>query len=250
MPLGGGALLGGPNTAVLSVAQLIAGAFRLLGVLAAEEVPTDAEQANAFDALNDMLDSWGNERLTLFATSRDTYTLIPNHNPHTIGLGGDFNVTRPVRIDRASLVLASSANTELPLEILSDAQWQITQGKNTTGKPVYLWPETKYALINLWLNPVPVVPDFLVLYTWQQLGRFSATTVSVDFPPGYARAFRYNLAKELAPEYGVSLSKEADDIATESKAILKRINTKPVTMRSDGAVLRPGRFNVIAGDKG
>jgi hypothetical protein len=56
--------------------------------------------------------------------------------------------------------------------------------------------------MKLHLNPVPSAADTLVLYTWQQLSRFAATSDTFDLPPGYARAIRYNLALELAPEYG------------------------------------------------
>lgn len=233
-----------------SVANLIKGAFRVLGVVAAEETPSAAEESDGFTALNDMLDAWANERLTLFATLRSAYTLTPSLNPHTIGSGGTFNVTRPLRVDRASIVLASSPNAELPLNMLSDGEWQLAQGKTTTGTPVNLWLETSYPLAKLWLNPVPVSADTLVLYTWQQLGRFVSVSADVDLPPGYARALRFNLAKELAPEYGLALSAEAADIANESKAMLKRLNSRPSFLRSDAAVLRGGSFNIIAGDKG
>lgn len=233
-----------------TVADLIAGAFRVLGVLAADEIPSASEQSNAFDSLNRMMDSWANERLTLFATSRDTYALTPGLNPHTIGTGGTFNVTRPIRIDRASLVLANSSNAELPLNILDDEGWQLAQGKTTQGTPVYLWPETKYPLINLWLNPVPLNADTLVLYTWQQLGRFAAATSTVAFPPGYEEAILFNLAKRLAPEYGATLSPEAAETAVESLASVKRLNTKPAYLRSDPALLHHQPFNVISGDRG
>jgi hypothetical protein len=232
----------------MTVADLIQGAFRVIGALAADEVPTASEQNNGFAALNDMLDSWAAERLTLFGTVRNTYTLTPGLNPHTIGSGGTFNTTWPVRVDRASIVLASSSNSELPLNKLSDAEWQITQGKTTSGLPVNLWVESAYPLAKLWLNPVPVNADTLVLYTWQQLGDFAQTSTAVDLPPGYKRALRYNLAKEIASEYGYSFPQEASDIAKESKDQLKRLNYRPGYLRSDMA--SRGRFNLISGDKG
>lgn len=243
-------LLGGLTPPGTSAADLIADALKILGVLAAGETPAANEQTDAFNRLNDMLDSWANERLTLFATSRDAYTLTPGHNPHTIGGGGDFNATRPIRIDRASLVLAASSNAELPLNIVDDEGWQIAQGKSTTGTPYILWPETKYPLINLWLNPIPVNADTLVLYTWQQIGRLASVSATVSLPPGYARALRYNLAMELAPMYGAQPSDLAIQTAMDSKADIKRINTKPGYLRSDPALLQRRPFNVISGDRG
>lgn len=235
-----------------TVADIISDALKALGILAAGETPSAEEQADAFRALNRMMDSWANERLVLFATSRDTYTLIPGHSPHTLGTEGipDFNATRPLRIDRASIVLAGSDNSELPLNMLSDEEWQITQGKATTGVPAKLWIETEYPLLKLWLNPIPVNADTLALYTWQQLGRFALTSTVFNMPPGYEEAIVYNLALRLAPLFGVTLSPEAALIASDSYAAIKRVNTKPINIGSDPALLRRGPFNVIAGDRG
>lgn len=231
-----------------TVAELIRGAFGVLGVLAASESPGAAEQADGLEALNDMLDSWAGERLVLHATLRSTHTLTPALSPHTIGTGGTFATTRPVRVDRASIVLAGSPGSETPLPILSDAEWQNTQGKTTSGTPVALWIETAHPLEKLWLNPVPNAADTLVLYSWQQLGRFASAATTVDLPPGYSRALRFNLAKELGPEYGVALSAEAMDIANESKATLKRVNQQPTYLRCDPAVLSAGGVNLVTGD--
>lgn len=232
-----------------TVADLIRASFRTLGVLAAEETPAAQEQSDALETLNDMLDSWAGERLVLYATLRSTHTLTPSLNPHTIGTSGTFNTTRPVRIDRASIALASSTGSENPLDILSDAEWQATQGKTSTGTPSSLWIESHHPLTKLWLNPVPSAADTLVLYTWQQLGRFASVNTTVDLPPGYARALRHNLAVELAAEYGHQVPAELANIANESKATLKHLNHKPSFLRCDPAILG-GSFNISTGSGG
>lgn len=232
----------------MTVAELIRGALRTLGVLASGETPAAAEQADALVSLNDMLDSWAGERLVLYATLRSTHTLTPSLNPHTIGSGGTFSTTRPVRIDRASIIRAAAAGTETPLALLSDAEWQTTPNKTDTGTPAALWVETAHPLAKLWLHPIPSAADTLVLYTWQQLGRFASASETVDLPPGYQRALRFNLAAELAGEYGVALSAENASIAAESKATLKRMNAKPSYLRCDDAVLGAGGFNLVGGD--
>lgn len=229
-------------------ADIVRGAFKILGVLAAEETPSAAEQSDGLATLNDMLASWAGERLALWATLRSTYTLTPALNPHTIGSSGTFNATRPVRIDRASITPVSAAGTEYPLGLLSDSEWQATQNKTVSGRPVALWVDSAYPLMRLYLNPVPNAADMLVLYTWQQITALTALG-TVDLPPGYQRALKYNLAKELAPEYGVSLSAEAADIANESKATLKRLNDTPQPVRCDAAVLGAGPFNLVSGDR-
>jgi hypothetical protein len=228
-----------------TVADLIRVAFRRIGVLAAEETPSAAEQSDAFDILNDMLASWAGEKLLLFATQRSTYPLTPTLQPQTIGVGGTFNTSRPVRIERASIV---SAGSETPLCILSDAEWQNLQGKTSAGRPVSLWVDATYPLMGLWLNPIPNVADTLVLYTWQQLNSFVTATDSFDLPPGYRRAIRDNLAIELAPEFGVTVSAELANSADAAKTNLKRLNMQKSYLRSDAALLSGGGFNLYSGD--
>ena len=232
----------------MTVAELIRSAFRTLGVLASEEAPRAAEQADGLVTLNDLLDSWAGEHLALFATLRSVHPLTPGLSPHTIGTGGDIDTTRPVRIDRASVESSAAPGSGTPLRILSESEWQHEGGKDTVGTPSSLWIETSYPLLQLHLRPVPNVADNLVLYTWQQLGRFTSVFADFDFPPGYARALRFNLAKELAPEYGVTLSAEAADVANESKSTLKRLNAKPTYLRCDAAVLQGYGYNLISGE--
>jgi len=233
----------------VTVADLIRRAFKTMGVLAAEETPSAAEQADALDTLNALLASWEGERLVLFATLQIAFTFTPNHSPHTIGVGGDFDTTRPSRIDRASAMPGDGmTGAEFPIRLISDAEWQNLQGKMSGGMPALLWVETTYPLMKLHFNPIPNATDTLILYTWHQLGRFTSASADFDFPAGYARALAFNLAKELAPEYGVSLSAEAVAIAEESKSTLKRLNERQNYLRCDPAVLQGGFFGLVSGD--
>lgn len=230
-----------------TAADVIRGALRTLGVLASSETPSAAQQSDGLEVLNGLLDSWAGERLALFASLRSTHALTPSLSPHTIGASGTFNVTRPVRVTRASLVASGSPGGEQPISLLTDAQWQATQGKTTTGTPSALWVESSYPLMKLWLWPVPSAADTLVLYSWQQLAQFPDASTTFDFPPGYGRALRTNLAVELAPEYGVSPSNELLGQAAESKANVKRLNMQPSIMRPDPTV-SGGPFNLVSGD--
>lgn len=230
----------------MTVADLIRSALKTLGVLAADETPTASEEADAFTALNDMLDSWSTERLTVYTTLRTGGTLTPSLIYHTLGDGGNINTDRPTKIERASLINASGA--EDPIELVSDAEFRALQGKTSTGKPRKLWIEQSHPLMRLHFNPLPDSAYTLALYVWHPVTRFDATTSDVDFPPGYARAIRFNLARELAPDYGRSLSAEAVTIADESKENLKRVNFRPAYLTSDPAVLRAGRMNITTGE--
>ena len=57
-----------------------------------------------------------------------------------------------------------------------------------------------------------------------QLTEVDSVATDIYFPPGYLRAFRFNLAMELAPEFGVEPSPQVTRIAMTSKRNIKRIN--------------------------
>lgn len=68
------------------------------------------------------------------------------------------------------------------------------------------------------------------------------------FPPGYIRAFRFNLACELAPEFGVEPPPQVKRVAIASKSNLRRINDPMDLLGMPPAILRQSRrFNIYAG---
>jgi hypothetical protein len=69
------------------------------------------------------------------------------------------------------------------------------------------------------------------------------------FPPGYLRAFRYNLACEIAPEFGVEPSPTVMRVAMTSKRNLKRINNPDDIMSMPYSIVATRqRFNIFAGN--
>ncbi|HLJ26561.1 MAG TPA: hypothetical protein VKY85_07610 [Candidatus Angelobacter sp.] len=231
--------------------DLIASALRLIGVLASGEVPTAAEANDGLTILNQMIDSWGTERLALFTIQRQVVVPAVLKQAYTLGAGGDFNLPRPPRVDRVGVISLTNAAQplELPLELLTDAGWQAIPVKNITSSlPLKVWNDLGFPLMTLNFWPIPNVQVNFALYTWTALTQFPDLVTDETFPPGYMKALRYNLAVDLAPEFGRSdVPPVVAAQAVSSKAVIKALNIPLLDLRCDTALVnqRGGHYNWI-----
>jgi hypothetical protein len=98
------------------------------------------------------------------------------------------------------------------------------------------------------LYPVPTAAHSLVAYSLKPLTALAAAD-TLSLPPGYTRAIRYNLAMELAPEYGKQVDQILMGIASEAKADLKRSNIETILATSDAIMInQQSVFNITLGE--
>lgn len=237
--------------------DLITSSLRLVGVIDPNQtVPAAIAQASLM-VLNQMVESWGAERLMVFTVARSEYSLTAGQQTYTLGQGGpnSLSQTRPVRIDRVSVISFNNAAQplELPIAYLNDQEWQAVPVKNIPSTlPNAVWDDQNFPYRTLWYYPVPTTQVDTVIYAWSALSQFASLTDDHSFPPGYLRALRYNLAVELAAEFGgaATLSPVTVSIATQSKALIKSINIPTLFMYCDDALVSPrgGVFNWLTGE--
>jgi hypothetical protein len=106
-----------------------------------------------------------------------------------------------------------------------------------------------YPNIEMYVYPVPTKVLEFHIVSVQELSQPATLSTDLAFPPGYLRAFRYNLACELAPEFGVEPSRQVQRIAMTSKRNLKRINNPDDIMALPYSIVATRqRFNIYAGN--
>jgi hypothetical protein len=174
-----------------------------LRVLRPGEGLNTEEYAQGLSILNELLDAWQAVRLLIYAIVRATYTLVGNQQTYQIGPGAaDFNTTRPIRIEAATLL--ASGGRQFPLELINHRQWlDILQSTAAGNFPRKLYNDSAFPISKLYLWPVPSGTPQLVLDTWQQLITLPALTTTVALPPAFQEAIRYNLALRVAAMLGV-----------------------------------------------
>jgi hypothetical protein len=191
--------------------------MRKAGVLVKNESPPADEAADGLEMLNDLLASISNDPTVVYARTTENFALSGGVTSYTIGPSATFNTTRPVRIVSAYV---RNATTDYPLDIISDEQYSTLTVKNSTGIPEFLNYTNGFPQATINLYPTPSSGYTLYIVTEKPLTTF-ALSDTVSLPPGWRRMLVYNLAVELAPEYGQPLTADVLQIAKDSKAEIR-----------------------------
>jgi len=230
--------------------DIINGSLRLIGVLAEGETPSAATAQDALVAMNQMIDSWNTERLSVFSTIDQVETWPPGSRSRTFGPTGDIVGARPVMIDDSTYFRDPANGISFGLKLINQQQYNGIAVKTVTSTyPQVLWVNMTYPNIEMYVYPVPTKVLEFHIVSVQELTQPAGLSTVLAFPPGYLRAFRYNLACELAPEFGVEPSRQVQRIAMTSKRNLKRINNPDDIMALPYSIVATRqRFNIFAGN--
>ena len=225
-------------------------ALRLLGVLAEGETPSAAVSQDALTALNQMIDSWNTERLSVFSTQDQVFTWPASQRSRTLGPTGDFVGNRPVMVDDATYFRDPQTNVSYGIKIINQQQYDGIAVKTVTSTyPQVIWINMTYPDIEMYVYPVPIRDLEWHFISVEELSQPATLATDLTFPPGYLRAFVYNLALEFAPEFGVEPSPQVKRIAMTSKRNLKRINNPGDLMSMPYSLIATRkRFNIYAGN--
>jgi hypothetical protein len=228
----------------------INGALRLLGVLAEGETPSAATSQDALNALNQMIDSWNTERLAVFSTQDQVFSWLPGLISRTLGPTGDFVGNRPILLDDATYFKDPASGISYGIKIINQQQYDGIAVKTVTSTyPQVIWVNMSYPDIEMYVYPVPTKTLEWHFISVEELTQPALLSTALAFPPGYLRAFRYNLACEFAPEFGIEPSPTVSRIAMASKRNLKRINNPDDIMSLPYSMVGTRqRFNVYAGN--
>jgi hypothetical protein len=230
--------------------EQINGALRLIGQLAEGETPSAATSQDSLAALNQMIDSWNTERLSVFSTQDQVFSWPPNVLSRTLGPSGDFVGNRPILIDDATYFKDPASGISYGIKIINQQQYDGIAVKTVTSTyPQVIWINMDYPNIDMYVYPKPTKVLEWHFISVTELTQPATLTTTLSFPPGYLRAFRYNLACEIAAEFGVEPSPQVKRIAMSAKRNLKRINNPDDVMSIPYAIVSTRqRFNIFAGN--
>jgi hypothetical protein len=218
-------------------------------VSSGNSLPESVYQDNLV-ALNQMIDSWNTERLSVFSTQDQVFSWPASTIKRTLGPTGNFVGNRPILLDDATYFRDPLTNVSFGVRIINQQQYNGIAVKTVTSTyPQIIWVNMTYPDIEMYVYPVPTRVVEWHFISVDELTKPASLTTTISFPPGYLRAFRYNLAMELAPEFNMEPTPQVMRIAMTSKRNLKRINNPDDIMSMPySLVATRQRFNVYAGN--
>ena len=236
--------------------DLINWALRLLGVLAENETPSAAMSFDGLAALNTMIDSWSTERLSVFNTQDQiitwpAYTSVQTLGPTgTLTPSGQTEGLRPVTVDDSSYFRDPATGISYGIKLINQQQYDGIAVKTVTSSyPQVMWINMEHPDIKMTIYPVPTRNIEFHIISAEELLQPALLATELAFPPGYLRAFKYNLACEIAPEYGIEPPITVQRIAMTSKRNLKRINAPEDVMALPYSIVGTRqRYNIFAGN--
>lgn len=221
--------------------DIVTDALLRIGVYAAGETISDADAERCLSILNDMLDSWSNESLSCYAILEQSGTLQVGVSSYTIGSGGVFNMTRPLKlIDGPGAAYLQDGNgNDYPVSVVPRDKWNLigSRGANVTSNipdTLFYDPQFPLGIINLF--PTPNIAFTLFWDSYLQLTDFTSLSSAVSLPPGYKAALQSSLALEIWPDFkpdGSMPSPLLVEIASKHKGNVKRTNIRPVEANYD-----------------
>lgn len=224
-------------------------ALRLLGILSEGETASAATSQDALVALNQMIDSWNTERLSVFCTQDQVFNWPVGQIKQTLGPSGDFVGNRPIQLDD-STYFRTPDGMSYGIKIINQDQYNGIAVKTSTSTfSQVIFINNTFPNVEMYIYPRPTQLLEWHFISVQELTQPATLSTDLFFPPGYMRAFAYNLAMEIAPEFGVEPSPQVSRIAMTSKRNLKRINNPYDVMSLPYAVVaNRQRFNIYAGN--
>ena len=228
--------------------DIINGSLRLLGVLAEGEVPSAETSQDALNAMNQMIDNWNTERLSVFSTQDQMFTWPSGVLSRTLGPSGNFIGSRPVLLEDSTYFRDPGTGVSYGIKFINQQQYNGIAVKTVTSTfPQVIFVNMTFPDIEMYIYPRPTRDLEWHFISVEELTQPATLATQLHFPPGYLRAFRYNLATEISPEFGMEPSAQVMRIAMTSKRNLKRINNPDDIMSMPySLVATRQRFNIFA----
>lgn len=207
------------------------------------DIPASNDLTMVLARLNDLIDAWKIEGLTIYTITRTTWALT-SASSYTVGSTGTIAIDRPINAQSLDFgLLDSNVSPAFERRMINytDDQYHSIGFKSLTApypQGFYYNPTMPTGTISPW--PIPTAANLSgVIYAPAPAGEVLLSD-TLALPQGYRRFYRDNLAVEIAPDFDLQPSPVLMQSAIESKAMVKRANVRMSELVSETASLGSG----------
>lgn len=197
--------LSGSKDYSITAIEIIGGALRKLGAFDHGEAIPPEEVADAMQALNLLTKEWSGYGLDVFVREEVVLTMVAGQHEYTFSQN-PVEIITAVRRD-------TSTNRDVPMNMIGETEYQRLALKQQQGIPTNVWYKQGVYVgsLKVWPAPSSTNPyDQLVMQCRLYADDFDSTTDSPEFPIEWGNALIYNLAHDLASEYGADEKKRIE----------------------------------------
>lgn len=193
---------------------IVNAAFRKIGVAVDGATVTSTQLTNAQEALNNIVFSLYAQGMPVWAMTTTSFPLVQGQVAYQVGLGigtGTLNVQAPLKIVQG-WSRDNISNTDIPLNIYTQYNYNLLSTKINQGYPVHLWyqPLNQAGTMTIWPAPdsYSAANRSLWIVYQRSFDQFDAGTDTPDFPQVWLEPLIYSLAHRLSPEFGLPLAEQ------------------------------------------
>ena len=235
-----------------TVREVIEGALRKTGAIAAGETPTAEDMAAGLSGLQDLLAEWSDGGLVVPCTVSEVITLVIGQSSYTVGefAGADLATVRPEQIIEA---FVKSGGHDYPVEIIGEKAYQGILNKSNQGRPDKLWYNATAPNGTIYVYYTPDAGDALWISSIKPFTEPTALAEELldttGIPRNYHNPLVWNLALDLAPEFGLEASPTAVARAVQGYSMIVSLNAarrvQPAYLELPGTVGRSNNDDLI-----
>lgn len=225
-----------------------------LGVLRPGSTMDAAQGATVLFHVQNMIDGWAANRLTLSRQLRTTFTMPSGDTTIQIGTGLAVDIVRPMSISTINYVNpGSSPGIEVSIGIMDEDAFAAESIKElSSALPLQSFYQTNMDGVSGTLQLWPEVSQdvTIVIYTPQAVGVPTSLDTELIGPPGYASAFLYGLEELLLTPFAVALDSVPllPGLISKSWTNMTRPNISPGVLSVDAALTIGGScgYNILS----
>ena len=200
-----------------------------------------------FDTLGIVIAATSNYSFSFTATAVSALlSFTPNGVTFFTGTVNEVSVRLQSTPERTSLV---GTGSDYRIEIIDQKHYNDRFSKGTGGRPYQMLFSRPYPNAELRFDNAPSGPsDILVMDVTVNRVSLMAVSDDIRMHDDAIKWLRYQLAYEMAPEYGKVLPQAAEQTRREAEARLFSGNFRRNTLRVDFALRRRRTFDINRGD--